>query len=513
MYCVLKGGDSVANKYVLAFDLGTSSIKVAIVDQDATIVASGKRPIHPKYPKKGWAESDPEAWWAEGCIASKELIAQAGIDPADIVGVGFDAPSAGFIPVTKEKGALYPSLIWLDFRAEEILDECNEVLAEALGMPGLEMWTGKDPVPKMCWVKRFMPDIWEEMDTFLADVGYLVYKATGELTMPVQEAFTYGYDWNAGEWPPGLLAVYGFEPEKMPVVTQAVDIAGYVTEKAAEEMGVCPGLPVTTGFSDCSAAEIGGGCVKPGDAALYVGTSMLFTTTTDQCPENSNASYTYPGSNPAYNMLLSTNDMSGGCIDWVVERLFEPEKYGYSLDDCYKEVDKMLDETPAGADDLFFSTSFQGERQPILDNYFRAGFWNLTTEHSRSHMVRAVYEGIAYQIRWSVETMEETYGYKYDKILMTGGGGKSDRLAQIIADVLGIPIEVAEDPGFAVTKGTAFLAFIAAGTMTFDDIPDKVKVAKRFLPREENKAVYDRGMYFYKKYYETNKGFFKELNK
>ena len=107
----------------------------------------------------------------------------------------------------------------------------------------------------------------------------------------------------------------------------------------------------------------------------------------------------------------------------------------------------------------------------------------------------------------------ESIPYPGGKVKRSGGGGKSDRLAQIIADVLGIPIEVAEDPGFAVTKGTAFLAFIAAGTMTFDDIPDKVKVAKRFLPREENKAVYDRGMYFYKKYYETNKEFFKELNK
>ena len=110
----------MANQYVMAFDLGTSSIKVAIVDAEANIVVSGKRPILPKYPKKGWAESDPEVWWKEGCILSRELVKESGIDPADIVGVGFDAPSAGFIPVTKEKGALYPSLIWLDARGEEV---------------------------------------------------------------------------------------------------------------------------------------------------------------------------------------------------------------------------------------------------------------------------------------------------------------------------------------------------------------------------------------------------------
>lgn len=506
----------MAGKYAVAFDLGTSSVKVAIVDDEANIVASDKRPLLPAYPKPGWAESDPNAWWEEGCALSRELIASSGIDPQSICGVSFDAPSAGATPVSREKGALYPSIIWLDFRAEEIVDEINDITAAATGDPDNRPWTGKDEIPKLCWMKRFLPDIWEEMDCFLADSGFMVYKATGELIMSKQDAFTYLYNWTEERWEEEVLAgVYQLEPRVFPQrVLNATEVAGYVTDQAAGELGVPAGLPVTAGYSDCSGAELGGGCVEVGDAALYVGTSMLFTAITDEAPEHSLASYTFPGVNPAHQMLLATNDMSGGCIDWMVERLFDPERYGYTLDECYKEVDRMLVETEPGAGGLFFTTSFAGERNPVMDNNVRAGFWNLGSEHGRPHMARAVYEGIAYQIRWTLEVFEEINGMHFDTLLMTGGGAKSPRLPQIIADVTGITLEIAEDPGFAVVKGTAFLSFLAAGVRDYRDAREQLRrVASRVVPNPANKAVYDRGMEFYKKYYATTKDFFKELHR
>jgi xylulokinase len=211
-------------------------------------------------------------------------------------------------------------------------------------------------------------------------------------------------------------------------------------------------------------------------------------------------------------MYLMTNDTSGGCIDWVVDKLFHPKDCGLEMEDCYKLVDDMLDHTEPGANHLFFSTWFSGERQPICDDYVRAGFWNMNLDHGRGHMVRAVYEGIAYEIRWALEKFEETHGLRYEKLRVSGGGAKSDRLMQIVADITGITVDVIEDAAFAVAKGTAFLGFIAAGILTYEDVRSLVHVKKSFAPRAEYKELYDNGSYFYQKYYETTKDFFRELN-
>lgn len=502
----------MAEKYVVAFDLGTSSMKAILMDQNAKVHASKRSPLFPKYPKEGWAESDPVAWWDTACQISKEMIAECGIDPADICAVGFDAPSAGFIPMSKEKGALYPSIIWLDFRAEGIAVELNKKIAEETGQENVRIWSGKDGIPKILWVKKYFPEIWEEMDCFIPDTSYMVYRATGELVCSHQNAISYAFDGENMDWDFETFDAYGIERSKLPKIMAAVDVAGYLTEKAAEELGLPAGLPVTAGFSDCSSVELGGCCSLPGDTSIYIGTSMLFTHTTDDKRPSCATAYNFPSSHPGYNMFLITNDMSGGCIDWIIDKLFVPERSLLTMQECYNRVDRMLDETEPGANRLFFSTYFYGERQPVCDDYIRAGFWNLNPDHGRSHMVRAVYEGIAYEIRWALEKFKETHGLSYERLTIAGGGSRSDHLMQIVADVTNISIDVIEDGDYAIAKGTGYLSFIAAGVLTFEGIRELKRIKKSFEPRAEYREVYDNGSRSYQKYYETTKEFFKELN-
>lgn len=502
----------MSEKYVIAFDLGTSSMKAILMDQNAMIVASEKKELHPCFPQEGWAESDPDAWWATACSISQAMIAKSGVDPKAICAVGFDAPSAGFIPVSREKGKLYPSIIWLDCRADAVANELNDELVRQSGNPNDRPWSGKDSIPKIVWFMRNRPEIWAQTDFFLSDTAYMVYKATGNPGMSCQDAISYGLDFETLTWDYPLFDAYGIDRSKLVKVMNAADVAGHLTEQAAAELGLLPGLPVTAGFSDCSAIEPAGGCCKPGDAQLYIGTSMLFCMTNADDTPSSATAYNFPSVNPQYKMYLLTNDMAGGCIDWIVQKFFVPEENDLTMDQCYRMVDSLLDTTPPGANRLFFSTWFCGERNPVCDDYVRAGFWNMNPDHSRADMLRAVYEGIGYETRWTLREFERTHGYHFDRLYISGGGSRSHHLMQILADILNVQLDVVEDSPNAVAKGTGYVALIAAGVLKFDEIGGLIRVERTFKPRPEYRELYDRGAAVYQKYYEAVRNFYREIH-
>ena len=503
----------MSQNYAISFDLGTSSLKGIIMDSQANIISYDSRTVTPTYMKEDWVESEPKAWWNAACEISKSMIHQSGINPEKVCGISFDAPACGLIPMNKDKGCLYPSIIWLDSRAEGVASELNDQIAAATADKDNRPFTGKDEIPKILWLKRNRPDLWNEMDCFVDDTGYMVYRATKELICSIQCAVSISYDDKTKNWNWLYTDSYGIERNKFPKMVQATDVVGGLTEQAAKELGLPAGIPVSAGLSDCNAAEIGLGCTIPGDAAMYIGTSMLFTIVTEKYGMSSHAAYAFKSCNPKYSMFLLTNDMSGGCIDWIVDRLFSPDELNLSMNECYAKVDKLLDETSPGANNLYFSTWFCGERQPVCDNYIRAGFWNMNADHNRGHMVRAVYEGIAYEIRWTLKELEKKHGLSYKRLRVAGGGAKSNRLMQIIADITDITIDVIEDASLAVAKGSAYLALITAGILTFEEVRDIVKVESTFIPRPEYKTIYDRGIHYYQKYYEVSKDYYKELNK
>lgn len=502
----------MAEAYVIAYDLGTSSMKAILMDRNGHIAAAERRALYPSFPQEGWAESDPETWWDTACAISRSMLQKSGVNPEQICAVGFDAPSAGFIPVSRSGGRLYPSIIWLDFRAAAVANRMNDAIAAATGDSSNRPWTGKDAIPKIVWFMENMPELWARTDFFLSDTAYMTYRATGNAAISCQDAISFGVDLSTLDWDYGLFEAYGISRDKLPRVMNAADVAGRLTERAAAELGLPPGVPVTAGFSDCSAIEPAGGCCKPGDASLYIGTSMIFGVVNDDNRGSCPTAYNFPSSNPAYRMYLMTNDMAGGCIDWIVDKLFAPAKTGFTLEQCYDKVDQLLDTTPPGANRLFFSTAFCGERNPVCDDYIRAGFWNMNPDHNRADMVRAVYEGIAYELRWTLSEFERTHGYRFDRLHISGGGSKSDHLMQIAADVTGITMDVVEDSDKAIAKGTGYIALVAAGVLDFVDIGGLVRVKKSFAPRPEYRELYDRGAYFHKRYYEATKAFYRELN-
>lgn len=516
IYRFLRRLGSLRNQYVIAFDLGTSSMKSIIMDETSTIIATETKVIRPYFPKDGWAESDPRKWWDTACNLSREMIKKSGISPLDIKAVSFDAPACGIIPVNQEKGNLYPSMIWLDNRAAGVAQALMKAAGEGMDAYDEEddmvVLTGKDSIPKLIWMKEYLPNIWDEMDCFLDDVGYLVYCATGKYTCAAQSACTICYDYENKDWDYETLDMLELERKKFPLIVQASEIIGGLTAQAATELGLKKGTPVVGSFTDINAVELGAGCTAPGDVAVYIGTSTIITVTAEPGFESNKYSTRLLSANPEYEILFSTNDTSGGCIDWMIDKLFEAEKSVMPMNDVYKVINNMLSKTKPGAENLFFTPWMCGERNPINNEYIRSGFLNLSFNHGREHMVRALYEGIAYQLRWSFEALESKYGKSIPHLRIAGGGTRSDVLMQIIANVTGKSIDVLKDATMSVSKGAAILAFNALGTISFEDARN-ISISHSFKPQDQYSDVYKQGFEHFKNIYRSLRKLYFEIQK
>ena len=414
--------------------------------------------------------------------------------------------------MSAKEGNLYPSMIWMDFRAGDEAAAINYAIGEAMGIPDLEIVNAKDVLPKMIWIREHMPEVWSRTDALLTDTGYMVWRATGNFTMSKQNAINFGQSGKTKDWDFSLTDALGVSRELFPAILDSAEAAGTLTEKAAEELGLPAGIPVATGFSDASAAEIGAGCIEDGEAAAYFGTSMIFTMITSDDNEHSASAYAYPAVNPEYRMYMSTNDFAGGCIDWIAEKLYEPSKGNMTLEECYADMDRQLDATDPGAERMIFNSFMYGERQPINDSNVRGVLWNMNPDHGREHILRAVYEGIAQEFRWTLEEFAKEHGHTFTRLKVSGGCTASSRLMQIISDITGLTLDVIEDGDQAVAKGTGYCAFMAAGLADFDDVRQMVRIRATYAPREEYKELYDRQAYFYQKLYFAMKDLYAELN-
>ncbi len=508
----------MSKQFVIAYDLGTSGLKTIIMDQYAHILASEKRKITPTYPHSGWAESDPEVWWQAACSSTKTLLKEACLLPKDIVALSFDTPACGIIPMSKKYGKLHDCIIWLDGRASAYAEKMNEAILAGGGSEADANITGKDCLPKLLWLKHELPEIWNDMDCFVDDCGYMLYRATGEYIVNAAGAACFTHPvWNPQmhrhDWDRELIISLGLQIDKFVPVVECSDAVGSgLSSKAAEELGLLPGTCVAGGMTDLQAIALGAGCTKEGESALYLGTSAIVPYIKADVPQSSNFGDKLPSANRDQDMFLCTSDMAGGCNEWFVHNLFEHESMTIPGIQVYELFNSLAKSVPAGSDNLFFTNWMCGERNPIKDEYARSCFINLTATHTRAHLVRSLYEGLAYTMRWNYEGLE-SLGLPVNELIACGGCANSDELMQIMADVINKPVKVLEDVDDIVAKGAGFLALIAAGIMkSFDDSKKFLRYKAEFTPNPVNREVYDRGMESHKEIYAALRGVFRKLN-
>ncbi len=499
---------------VIAHDLGTSSNKALLIEADGTILATAEHAYPSYFPHPGWVEQKAEDYWTAVVKTTKALIKSSGTGPERIAGMAFSTQAMGIIPVDQYGNTLRDNISWVDGRAEE---EAKWAMKRFLGkkvfkaLVGIEI-TGKDVVPKLVWLKRKEQNIYKNTLKFLDVNGYLKFRATGKMVTEWSGACSYAFNLKKKDWEKIFFRMMRIDLNKLPPLVRSIDRVGGLTKEVAEACGLPEGLPVFGGCDDTQSAAMGTGAIREGEAHIYLGTSAWVGVTTARSPKFKNGAVCLQSADPSKNLVVGITESAGANLEWLINRFYQKEKAELK-EQVYELIDREASATSPGADHLIFTPWMQGERCPVSTTTTRGTLFNLGPEHSRGHMVRALTEGIAFNLRWIIENFERDFGFKIPELKVTGGGSQNDHWMQIIADVTQRKILGTNRPKMAGAIGAAVVAFVGAGIYPqFDKVNELVKVRKTFEPNPGYANIYLKLFEDYKNIYRSLKKTYREAN-
>ncbi len=443
-------------KTLLGIDIGTSSTKAVLIDVSGKLLALSQSEYGIDSPKPEWAEQHPETWWAAVRDTVRAVASQSGVNPQDIAGIGLSGQMHGTVLLDKNNSLLRPAIIWADRRSAK---QCQAVL-DLLGKEKLRDLAGNSLSPgfmvaTLLWLKENEPSTFSRIATVFLPKDYVRYRLTGELATEVTDASSsLLLDVRSRTWSEELLRLVGISEEQLPPLHESQDVVGTLTKSAAEELGLVGGIPVVAGGGDQSMAAIGNGVVEEGIALSTIGTGgQLFTPTRTYRTDPELRIHSFCHAVPGMWHLMGAILSAGLCLKWFRDRLAS------GLD--YMQIDDAARSVPAGSDGLLFLPYLLGERSPHLDPAARGCFVGLTINHSLSHLARAVMEGVAFAMKDCLDLFL-SLGVNPEKIVLSGGGARSELWRQIQADVYGrdaITVNMREE----AATGAAILAGVGVG--------------------------------------------------
>jgi len=527
------GGSSAADTFVLAVDLGTGGPKVALVSATGRIAASAFEPVGLQLLPGGGAEQDPGAWWSAIVAATRRMISDGAVPVDSIVGVGCTAQWSGTVAAAQDGTPLRPAVIWMDSRGSRSIKKQTSGLVNVLGydIRKIQRWirltggapghSGKDPLAHILWIRDNEPDVYAATYKFLEPVDWLNQRLSGRFAASHDSIVVHWVTDNrrigAVDYDSTLLKMAGLERSKLPDLVPSATIMGRLSAEAADELGLPAGLPVATGTGDVHSAAVGSGAVADFEAHLYIGTSSWISChvpfkKTDALRNVASI----PAALPGKYLVADEHETAGACLTFLVKSvLFGDDALGSHVPDgnVYELLDEVAATVAAGANGALFTPWLNGERSPVDDHTIRGGFHNLSLSTTRPDLVRAVYEGVAFNTRWLLEAVERFVGCRLDPLAFIGGGANSAVWAQIHADVTGRRIRQVVDPVLANVRGAGLLTLLALGLVKVQDMAAMVDVRATFEPDRTQARVYDTIYPEFVNLYKSTKQIHKRLNR
>ena len=493
---------------VLGLDIGTTStIGVLIRPPDQTL-ALASRPVALRSDHVGWAEEDPEQWWANVGEIVRELMRSSGASPADVAVVGVTGMLPAMVLLDGAGRLLRPSIQQSDARCGVEVDELRAEVDEKAFLAKAGNGINQQLVAaKLRWIERHEPEVFARISTVFGSYDYVNWRLTAERAVEQNWALEAGFvDLRTHEIDDALVALAHIPRAALPRKIASHEILGVVSDRGAAESGLEPGTPVIGGAADHIASALGAGVVGAGDVLLKFGGSVDILTATDHARPDPRLFLDYhlkPG------LFVPNGCMStgGSALNWFARQFASGEaeaakKAGLTV---HQWLDRLADARPAGSDGLIITPYFLGEKTPIHDAGARATFDGLTLSHDIGHLWRALLEAYAYAIAHHVEVMNEI-GYRTERFIVSDGGSASRVWMQIVADVLQRPVQrLAGHPGSCV--GAAWTAAIGSGLVSdWSAISAFVRPADRIEPRPETAETYRRGYRRYREIYRSLAG-------
>ncbi|MEJ2210134.1 MAG: FGGY-family carbohydrate kinase [Anaerolineae bacterium] len=521
-----------AEPTILAVDLGTSSVKVALITVQGRVLGWELERLALHVTSDGGSEQSPEEWWQAFLTAAQRLLARGLLPPGAVRAVCCSTQGEGTVPVDEEGRALMNCILWMDMRGAPHLRRQARGLVNVLGVDlfklvrwirltgGMPSLTGKDPAGHMLLVREQFPEIYARTHKFLNVLDYMNLRLTGRMAATFDSILT---SWVTDNRDPDdvrydarLVRDSGIDARKFPEIVPCTAILGPLKADVAAALGLPAGVQVVAGSIDNTAAGIGAGAVADGAPHLYIGTSSWIAAhvpykKTD--PLSSLASV--PCAVPGRYLLTALQATAGGNLTFLRDNLLYCQDEllpGGAIPDLFEALDRIVQRVPAGSNGVLYTPWIWGERAPVDERTLRAGVYNLSLHNTRADLVRAILEGVAYNTRWLLGPVEKFLGGKVESINLAGGGGNSDAWCQILADVLNVEVRQVRDPIQANARGAAFIGAVGLGEIDFGDVPDLVEIKRSYAPDPHNRALYDEGFQAFVQVYKRMSGVYKRLN-
>lgn len=490
-------------RYLIGMDIGTSGTKTVLFDTEGNALAEAFA-AYPLYqPQNGYAEQDPEDWWAAACDTLRRISPKAA--DGTVVSIGLSGQMHSLVLLDKEEQVIRPAILWCDQRTAT---ECADIEA-AIGRKRLIDITANPALPgftasKLLWVKKHEPHNFARVAHILLAKEYIRLKLTGRYVTEVSDASGMQLlDVGKRCWSEEVCSKLGIDMRFLPQVCESPTVTGYVTAQAAALTGLTPGIAVAGGAGDNAAAAIGTGVCKPGKAFTTIGTSgVVFAPTDTPVIDPLGRIHTFCAAVPGTWHVMGVTQAAGLSLNWLRAN---------TGDTPYPEMDKACAQLPIGAQKLLYLPYLMGERTPILDADARGVFFGLSAMHTKTHMARAVMEGVSYSLYSCLEILQELH-VAVDDMALCGGGGKSRFWQQMLCDIYGIPIKTLHSAECAAL-GAAILGGCAAGVYASVEqgCAQAVKARAPVYPDAASTAEYRKFYALYRSLYPALKGCFSVL--
>ena len=489
--------------YYIGVDLGTSALKLLLVDEKGTIHHMVSREYPLEFPQPGWSQQNPQDWkqaLLEGIPALLE-----GFDASQVAGIGAGGQMHGLVVLDERDQVIRPTILWNDGRtAEEV-----EYLNKHVGEEKVAEWTANIAfagftAPKLIWMREQEPENFAKIAKIMLPKDYVNYILTGVHCCDYSDASgMLLLDVKNKQWSQEMLEICGISGSQMPRLYESWEVVGTLLPEMAEKLGLPETVKVCAGAGDNAAAAVGTGVVGEGGCNISLGTSgTVFISSKEFAELDNHAIHNFAHADGGWH-LMGCMLSAASCNKWLLEDIFQT--------DDYAGEQAGITEEKLGRNPVFFLPYLMGERSPINDTNARGTLIGMTMDTSRTDLVQAVLEGVSFAIRDSFE-VAKSLGIEVSSSRLCGGGAKSALWQKILANVLHMRLELPvseQGPGM----GGAMLAMVACGA--YPSVQDAaaalVQVAKVVEPSPEIAARYEARYQAYRKIYPALKAIYPSL--
>lgn len=520
-------------KLILAVDLGTSGMKVALITVSGNVIGWEAEPVHLIITPDGGAEQSPDEWWQAFLSAAGRLLKREQDAGPNVIAVCCSTQGEGTVAVDKTGKDLGNAILWMDMRGAAYLRKQLNGLINMDGADifkilrfvrltgGMPSMTGKDPSAHMLFIRDTMPEMYARTYKFLNVLDYMNLRLTGEFVASYDSILTSWVTDNRNpdsiHYDDSLIRTLGIDRAKLPDLVSCSTVIGYLKREVAEAFGLSNDVKVVAGAIDNTAAAIGAGTVEDYLPHLYIGTSSWIAAHVPfKKTDVLSSMASIPCAVPNRYLLTALQATAGGNLTYLRDNIiYHKDELLQEADvpDIFKVLDKIADRVPAGSNGVIYTPWIWGERAPVDDRTLRAGLYNLSLNNTREDIIRAFLEGIAFNTRWLLSPVEKFLGRKVTSINIVGGGAQSDVWCQIFADVMNVEIKQVADPIYANARGAAWIAAVGLGEIEFSDVSGLVRYRRSYQPQSHHRALYNDKFEVFQQIYKQMKGIYRRLNR